>query len=191
MAHNHNQSIRLQVKLDRSYIAIYHEDREVGFCTPEFADLIVESLNENDQLHEENETINKALQMACRDLLKRTGGKPNQVKQLMRKYLEKAKRPKHGSRAIAYLLRDRQKQLDVSNHEFIRFCDSYKLSPHELLDIYKGREVSDEQLRAVSRIVGRSFDELVSTRDGFSSNQMNKLARILGTSSQELAELFE
>jgi len=183
-----NQSLRLQVKLDRSYLAIYHEDREVGFCTPEFADLIVEALNENDQLHEENETINKALQMACLELLKRSGGKPNQV---MRKYLQKAKRPKHGSRAIAHLLRDRQKQLDLSNHEFIRFCDSYKLSPQELLDIYKGKEVTDSQLRAVSRIVGKSFDELVSTRDGFSNNQMNKLARILGTSSQELAELFE
>lgn len=67
-----NQSLRLQVKLYRSYIAIYHEDREVGFCTLEFADLIVEALNENDQLHEENETINKALQMACLELLKRS-----------------------------------------------------------------------------------------------------------------------
>ncbi len=186
-----NQSIRLQFKLDRSYIAIYHEDREVGFCTPEFADLIVEALNENEQLDEENETINKALQMACRELLKRSGGKPNQVKQLMRKYLQKAKPFKYGSRAIAYLLWDRQKQLDVSNHEFIRFCDSYKLSPQELLDIYKGKEVTDSQLRAVSRIVGKSFNELVYTRDGFSNNQMNKLAGILGTSSQELAELFE
>jgi len=109
----------------------------------------------------------------------------------MRRYLKKAKRPKHGSRAIAHLLRDRQKQLDLSNHEFIRFCDSYKLSPQELLDIYKGKEVTDSQLRAVSRIVGKSFDEFVSTRDSFSNNQMNKLARILGTSSQYLAELFE
>lgn len=186
-----NQPLRLQVNYYRSYIAISSDDMEVGFCTPEFADRIVETFNEYERLHEENETLNKALQMACLDLIRRTGGNGQQVTKLIRQYLDKAKRPEHGTRAIAYLLRERQQALDLSTKEFVRFCYSYKLTPTELKDIYTGKDISDRQLKTLSRILGKSFEELTEMRDGFSDNELNRLARILGTSNKELAELFE
>lgn len=186
-----NQPWHLQLKSDRSYIAIYDRETEVGFCTPEFASSIIETFNEEEKLREQNETLYKALYMACTDIIRRSGGNVSQVKQVMRKYLEQVKRPEHGSRAIAFLLRDRQRELDVSNQEFARFCDSYRLSPPELLDIYRGKDIGDQQLPAISRIVGKSVKELMEIRDGFTEGDMNRLARILGTSAEELAELFD
>lgn len=186
-----NQPLRLQVDHYRSFIPIASEDMEVGFCTPEFAARIVETFNEYERLQEENETLNKALQMACLDLIRRTGGNGAQVSRLIRKYIEKAKRPEHGPRAIAFLLRERQKELDLSTRDFVRFCSSYKLSPQELKDIYSGKDVSDRQLRILTRIIGKSFEELTEVRDGFTTVELNQLARILGTSNEELAQLFE
>jgi len=186
-----NQPLHLEFNPDRAYIAIVYDNREVGFCSPEIAARIVETLNEDEQIQEENETLTKALQMACRDLLKRTGGNIASVNKLVQRYLENAKRPEHGTRAIAFLLRDRQHELDINDKEFIRFCNSYRLSPQELRDIYRGAEVSDEQLKVLARILGRSVQELMEIRDGFSNNEMSTLARILGTSPQELTELLK
>jgi hypothetical protein len=185
-----NQPLRLQVNHYRSYIPISSEEMEVGYCTPEFAARIVETFNEYERLNEENETLIKALQMACLDLIRRTGGNGAQVNKLIKKYMEKAKRPEHGTRAIAFLLRERQKELDLSTREFVRFCYSYKLSPQELKDIYDGKDISDRQLKVLTRILGKSFEELLEVRDGFSNNEMNMLARILGTSNEELSKLF-
>jgi hypothetical protein len=186
-----NQPLRLQVNHYHSYIAISSEEMEVGFCTPEFAARIVETFNEHERLQEENETLSKALQMACLDLIKRAGGNGNQVNKLIKQYLEKAKRPDHGTRAIAFLLRERQEALDLSTREFVRFCYSYKLSPKELKDIYSGKDISDRQIRVLARILGKSIEELTEMRDGFTDSELNRLARILGTSNEELAELFE
>ncbi|HBB30636.1 MAG TPA: hypothetical protein DDZ80_24215 [Cyanobacteria bacterium UBA8803] len=187
----HNQPLRLQLNHYRSYIAISYEDIEVGFCTPEFAAKIVETFNEHEKLHEENETIYKALKMACLDLLRQAGGNVNQLNKRMKHYMDSAKRPDHGTRAIALLLRERQQELDVSNREFVRFCYSYKLTPQELKDIFEGKDVADNQLRSLSRILGKSIDELIEIRDGFSDSEMHSLARILGTSNEELAQLFK
>lgn len=186
-----NQALRLQVNHYRSYISVSSEEMEVGFCTPEFASRIVETFNEYERLHEENETLSKALQMVCLDLIKRTGGNRNQVSKLIKQYLEKAKRPEHGTRAIAYLLRERQISLDLSTKDFVRFCYSYKLSPKELKDIYTGKDVADNQLRSLARILNKSVEELMEVRDGFTDNELKRLARILGTSNEELSELFE
>lgn len=186
-----NQALRLQVNHYRSYISVSSEEMEVGFCTPEFAARIVETFNEYERLHEENETLNKALQMVCLDLIKRTGGNRNQVSKLVKQYLEKAKRPEHGTRAIAYLLRERQISLDLNTKDFVRFCYSYKLSPKELKDIYTGKDVADNQLRPLSRILNKSVEDLMEVRDGFTDNELKRLARILGTSNEELSELFE
>jgi hypothetical protein len=186
-----NQPLRLQVDHYRSYIALYSDETEVGFCTPEFAAKIVETFNEYERLHEENETLNKALQLACMDLIRRSGGNGSQVNKLLKKYLEKAKRPEHGTRAIAFLLRERQKALDLSTREFVRFCYSYKLTPQELKDIYSGKDVSDQQLRVLARILGKSVEDLTEVRDGFSDSELNRLARILGTSNEELTKLFQ
>jgi hypothetical protein len=190
MTRNH-QSLRLQLNPYRAYIAIYYEEIEVGFCTPEFAERILETFNEYERLQEDNETLNKALQLACRDLLKQSNGSPNHLNQRMKQYLENAKRPEHGTRAIAFLLRERQRELDVNNRDFLRFCSSYKLSHEELKDIFAGKDVSDNQLKILTRILGKTFEELTEIRDGFSDSELSRLARILGTSNEELAKLFE
>jgi len=193
-----NQSLRLQFNPNRSYIPISYEDADVGLCTPEFAASIVDTINKSEKLQQENEkltqynkTLNKALKMACTDLVKQLGGTPQQINELFKQYVDRFKRPDHGSRAIMFLLRDRQEQLDISDKEFVRFCDSYKLSPQDLRDIYGGKEISDEQIGAIARIVGRAPKELIQIRDGFTDNEISKLARILGTSTEELSELFE
>ncbi|TVQ51854.1 MAG: hypothetical protein EA366_14800 [Spirulina sp. DLM2.Bin59] len=186
-----NQPLHLEFDTDRAYIPIIYDEREVGFCTPEIAARIVETLNEDEQLHEDNETLTKALQMVCRDLLKKTGGNPANVTRLMERYLENAKRPEFGTRAIAFLLRDRQQELDVSDKEFVFFCNSYRLSPQELRDIYRGKDITDNQLKVLSRILGKAVEDLRDIRDGFSNKEMNTLARILGTSAQELTELLK
>ncbi|HAG83258.1 MAG TPA: hypothetical protein DD379_11115 [Cyanobacteria bacterium UBA11162] len=185
-----NQPLRLHLNHYRSYIAISYEDMEVGFCTPEFAAKIVETFNEHEKLHEDNETVYKAFKLACLDLIRQTGGNANQINRRMKHYLEKAKRPEHGTRAIAFLLRERQQELDVSNREFVRFCYSYKLAPQELKNIFQGKDVTDEQLKPLSRILGKTVEELTEMRDGFTDTELNRLARILGTSNEELAQLF-
>jgi hypothetical protein len=40
------------------------------------------------------------------------------------------------------------------------------LSWRELKEIYAGKEVSDSQLGAIARIVGKSIEELIEVRDG-------------------------
>jgi hypothetical protein len=190
MKQNHRSS-RLQFDSYRSYIPISYDEIEVGVCTQEFAAKIVEALNESESLREQNETLNKAFQMVCTDFVKRLGGNSSQVSKLMRKYLENAKRPEHGSRAIAFMLRDRQRELDVSNQEFARFCNSYRLSPKDLIGIFNGKDVTDEQIVPVARILGKTTKEITEIRDGFSDNEINSLARILGTSTEELSEMFD
>jgi hypothetical protein len=171
-------------------MAIAYDGAEVGFCTPEFSSQIVEVFNREERLYEENDILRKALQKACLDLINQSGGDPKQVSVLIRQYMDSVKRPEHGTRAIAYLLRDRQTQLDMGDREFVRFCDSYRLSPEELRDIFNGKDISDNQIKNLSRILGRSVQELTEIRDGFSDTEISRLARILGVSAQELDELF-
>ncbi len=186
-----NHSLRFQLNPYRSYIPISYEEMEVGFCTPEFADRILEIFNDYERLQEENETLNRALKLACMDTIRQLGGNAIHLNRRMRQYIENAKRPEHGTRAIAFLLRERQQELNVSNRDFVRFCSSYKLSPQELKDIFNGKDISDQQLKSLSRILGKSIEELTEVRDGFSDNELNRLARILGTSHEELTELFK
>src|SRR5919202_4125529 len=141
------------------YVPITYEDSVVGFGKPEFAVRIVEVLNEEDKLR-------KALHMACLDMIKRSGGDPSAVEQLMEKYIQKAQRPKYGTPAIAALLRERQQELDVSTQEFVKFCDSYKLSRKELKNIFAGEEIYDSMLGPLSRILAISVEELMAERDG-------------------------
>ncbi|MCA1992049.1 MAG: hypothetical protein LDL41_08375 [Coleofasciculus sp. S288] len=141
------------------YFPISYKGVGVGFCTPDFATRIVEVLNEDERLR-------SALKLACLDLIEQSGGDPSQVEELMKQYLEKSDRPKHGTGAIAYLLRDRQKELDMSDKEFIPFCAAYQLSPEVLKDIYEGKDISNTQLRVLSRILGKSVKELTQLRDG-------------------------
>ncbi len=185
-----NQPLRLHFNSNNAYIEILYGDIQVGFCKPEFAAKLMESLNKDRELQEENQKLNKALQIACWDLMMMYGGKPTQVNQLIMRYLDKAKRPEHGTRAIAMLLLDRQKGMKMSNREFAIFCNSHKLPPKELMDIFMEKDVSDRQLGPISRIVGKTIQELMEIRDGFTNTEIHLLAQVLGTSSQELSEMF-
>ncbi|MHC5732182.1 MAG: hypothetical protein ACYTXY_50605, partial [Nostoc sp.] len=55
---------------------------------------------------------------------------------------------------IDILLNDRKKELDLNHQEFTKFCDSFKLFPDELNNIYAGEAFDDSLLAPISRILG-------------------------------------
>ena len=142
------------------YLPIAYEGKIIGFCKANYAVRITKMLNEQ-------ESFRKALYKACHDLLALNGGKPEEIKKYVQKYLTTVKRPKYGIGAIKALLQDRQEELDLSDTEFMKFCDSYRLSNQEFQNIYKGKNMEDESLHSIARIVGISFDELLEVRYGF------------------------
>ena len=154
-----NKPLTWEYYPDDTYVPITHEETVVGFCRPEFAVRIVEAMNEEERLR-------KALRIACLDLLRTTGGDITKVDELLGKYIARAERPKYGTRAIAFLLRERQKELDISDQEIAKFCDTYRLSVRELKNIYAGEEIYDSMLGPLSRILGLSVEELIAVRDG-------------------------
>ncbi|NES97253.1 MAG: hypothetical protein F6K32_18860 [Desertifilum sp. SIO1I2] len=178
-----------QLQSEETYVPICYEGKTVGFCSQDSANRIIKALNDREKVIKQKETLFRAMQLVCLDLLRVSGGDLNQVNEVMRKYVEKIKRPKHGSKAIAFLLRDRQMELDVSDKEFVRFCDSYKLSLPELREIYNGNKpVNDEQLRAIARIVGKTFEELKDVRDGFSESELRVLAKLESQSAPAVTD---
>lgn len=181
---------RLQFDAHRSYVAIAYDGLDVGFCAPEFASRVVETFHREEKLQEENERLRQALQQACTDLAQRDGGNAQQAADLMRQYLDRNRQPDRGSQAIAFMLRERQSELDMNDAQFAQFCGSLRLSPAELQGIFAGQEVTDEQLTNLARVLGRPAEELADIRDGFTDSELSRLARILGVSSQELDALF-
>lgn len=155
-----NEPLDWHFESNEPYIPIYHKGDLVGFFKPEYAGEIIKFLNEE-------EVLKKALKMACTDLIKKLGGDNRKVYYLMEKYIKTSERPKHGTRAIAVLLQDRQKELDLSNQEFTKFCDTFKLSPTELNNIYAGEAFDDSLLAPLSRILGMAKEQLLKVRDGF------------------------
>ncbi|MEH2236307.1 hypothetical protein [Nostoc sp.] len=160
-----NEPLDWQVETNNPYIPVYHQGDLVGFFKPEYASEVIKFLNEQ-------EVLKKALKMACTDLINKMGGDPNKVNYLMGKYIINSERPKYGTRAIAVLLHDRQKELDLSNQEFAKFCDTFKLSPTELNNIYAGEAFDDSLLAPLSRILGMAKEQLLKVRDG-SEEQSN------------------
>lgn len=148
-----------QFNSDKHYCPIMHQGKVVGFGRPKFAARIVDLLNEEEKLRQ-------AMKLVCRDLLTRMGRSPDEANELMTEYLARATRPKSGVAAIAVLLLDRQAELDISTDEFAKFCDSYKLSRGELSDIYTGKELNNSQLGPLSRILGRTIDDLLEIWQG-------------------------
>ncbi len=155
----HNEILDWQCESNNPYIPVYHQGDLVGFFKPGYADEIIQFLNEE-------KVLTKALKIACTDLIKRSGGDTSQVKYMMKKYIKISERPKYGTRAIALLLSDRQKELDLNSQEFTKFCDTFKLSPTELNNIYAGEAVDDILLAPLSRILGTSKEYLLEVRDG-------------------------
>lgn len=142
-----------------SYVSLSHDGEVVGFCRSDCAAQIVKSLNDVEKLQ-------KALQLACYDLVARSGGSSASVTELVDRYLEKVERPLQGSELIAVLLRERQIDLDLTDEEFAKFCDSYRLSPAQLRAIYQGQEIEGHQLTPLARILGKTVDEVIETWKG-------------------------
>lgn len=154
-----NEPLDWHFESNEPYIPVYHKGDLVGFFKPEYASEIIKFLNEE-------EVLKKALKMACTDLIKKMGGDTRKVYYLMEKYVKTNERPKYGTRAIAILLQDRQKELDLSTQEFTKFCDTFKLSPTELNNIYAGEAFADSLLAPLSRILGMAKERLLEVRDG-------------------------
>lgn len=141
------------------FVAISYEGEVVGFCKSDFASQIVETLNEDEKLR-------KALHLACYDLVARSGGSTSSINELMQQYIARAARPKSGTGAIALLLKERQKELDLTNEEFAKFCDTFRLSREDLKNIYSGVEIENTQLAPLARILGMTVDELIDEWQG-------------------------
>lgn len=145
--------------INEQYLPIAHLGEVVGFCKSNYAARLLETLNDD-------ETLRKALQLACYDLVARSGGSSSQVNDLVQQYLIKAARPKQGVGAIALLLHERQEELDLTDDEFAKFCDTFRLSRQELAAIYGGQEVDSKHLTPLSRILGITVDELLAVWQG-------------------------
>jgi hypothetical protein len=144
---------------NESYMPVYYKGAVAGFFKKEYSETVIKNLNSDDLL-------TKALNKACTDLIRQSGGDVNRVNDLMKKYLKICDVPKFGSLAIAALLRERQVELDLGEKEFSKFCDTFKLSPVELNNIYAGENIDDSLIAPLSRILGVSKDELLKVRDG-------------------------
>jgi hypothetical protein len=142
-----------------AFVSVTYEEELVGFCKPDFAARIVETLNDDEQLR-------RALRLACYDLMAKSGGTGGDVNTLMVQYLAKAATPKSGIAGIAVLLRDRQRELDVGDKEFAQFCETYRLPPDKLAAIYAGEEIDQSMLSPLARILGRPMDDLFQILDG-------------------------
>lgn len=154
-----SNSSRWESNAQAAYVPVLHEGTVVGFCQPDYAPKIVRHLNEVEQLK-------KALHLACYELTARMGRSSESVNDLVESFLVKVSRPVRGVALIALLLRERQVELDLNDDEFAKFCDSYRLSHEELIAIYNEEEVDRHQLIPLSRILGRSVDEVINAWQG-------------------------
>ncbi|HEY9908159.1 MAG TPA: hypothetical protein V6D18_11225 [Thermosynechococcaceae cyanobacterium] len=152
------KSLPWEVQPDEVYVPVLYQGEVVGFCKPEMAQRIADCFNEED-------TCRRALQLACYDLIARSGSTKS-PQDLMRRYLAKAERPKSGTGAIAVSLKERQRELDLTDEEFARFCDTFRLSREELRNIYVGESIEGNQLSPLARILGLSMDELLQLWKG-------------------------
>jgi hypothetical protein len=148
---------------NENYMPVYYKGAVAGFFKKEYSETIIKNLNSDDLL-------TKALTQACIDLIRRSGGDVSQVNDLIKRYLKICDVPKFGTLAIAALLRERQIELDLGEKEFSKFCDTFKLSPVELNNIYAGENIDDSLIAPLSRILGMAKDELLKVRDGREEN---------------------
>jgi hypothetical protein len=141
------------------FIPLSFEGKLVAYCHPNHAKRITEILNENDKMQ-------KAMKLACYDLVSRSGGNSDSANELMQQYLNRVSRPTQGTALIALLLKERQQDLDLTTEEFAKFCDSYRLSRDELKAIYRGVDIDNNQLSPLSRILGITVDEVIDAWGG-------------------------
>lgn len=154
-----NEPLPWEFDADHPYVPLFCEGECVGYCDPDFARDIADAMNEQEKLQ-------KALRLACQDLARQLKGEAQQVEELVEKYVRRAERPKSGPRALALLLADRQKQLGVNPQEFIKFCDSYRLSPKDIKAMCAGKPVAPRQVPQIARILGISVDDVYDVLNG-------------------------
>jgi hypothetical protein len=138
---------------DQPYVPIYHEGQLVGYCQPFYASQMVDMLNEQERWQ-------YAMRLACLDIIRLKNGNPSKVSETIEKYLAKTERPKHGPRAIAALLVERQKELQVSPQEFVKFCDTYRISAKQIRDIAEGKDVDPGLVTPLARVLGMTPPEV-------------------------------
>jgi hypothetical protein len=155
-----NQPLPWQFNSNHVYVPITYDNEVVGFCKPEYAPQITEVMNDEQK-------VRRALKLACAALSKQSNGQLGTTDALVEEYLERAAVPRSGTRAIALLLKNRQEELGVTEKEFIRFCDSYRLSPEKLQEIYGGdAKIESTLLAPLARILGQSLEEVVQIIEG-------------------------
>ncbi|MGB2925977.1 MAG: hypothetical protein WBB82_11805 [Limnothrix sp.] len=157
-----DKNIDWEIKVHDFYVPLTYQGETVGLVDPRYIKSIANVLNGE-------ESIKKALRLACEDLLVEQGKNPNdlsRLKAVMRHYITKTRKPRMGTPAIAALLKERQQELDISQLEFVRFCDSYKLSPDDLKSIYAGEPIASRLFAPLCRILGKDTDELIAILEG-------------------------
>lgn len=154
-----NQPSDWELDTQSPFLPVSYQGKIVGYFQPDYASHVVGLLNEDEKLR-------KALQLACYDLIARSGGSTAAVNDLVEQYLNKAERPKSGAGVVALLLRERQEELDISDEEFAKFCNSFRLSQEELRNVYNGEEIESSQLVPLARILGITVDELINLWKG-------------------------
>jgi hypothetical protein len=148
-----------QFESQAAYVPISHEGTIVGFCQPNYVKQVISTLNDAEKLQ-------KALQLACYDLIAREGGSREDVDDRVQTYLNRVSRPLSGTALVALMLKERQAELDLNHEEFAKFCDSYRLSREELRNIYHGEEIESQQLSPLARILGKTIDEVIDAWRG-------------------------
>lgn len=136
-----------RVNAKASYVPLEYEGQVIGYCDLEYADELATTMNEQATLH-------KALRMACRDLLKRMHKDVNRASELADRYVKQAKRPVSGPRALAFMLAERQRELGLSPQEFFKFCDTFKISEHDIAQMADGKAVASHNIAPISRVLG-------------------------------------
>jgi hypothetical protein len=154
------ESLPWQCDDQEVFVPVTFEGEFIGVLKPEYAQRLVDVLN-NEQYHQ------RALQLACAELVRRSQGRLGTVESLVEEYTEQSKVPRFGTPAIALLLRHRQEELGVTDKEFMQFCDSYRLSPEKLQAIYEGYYDIDSTLFApLARILGQPIEEVIHIVQG-------------------------
>ena len=157
-----DKPLEWQINVHDFYVPLTYKGKSVGLIDPQYAKGIINILNGE-------ESVKKALRLACEDLLIEEGGDPQDIKELkalMREYITRTRKPRSGTPAIAALLKERQKELDISQLEFVRFCDSYKLSPDDLKSIYNGEPIESRLFPPLCRILGKETEDLIAIIEG-------------------------
>lgn len=154
-----SQTIDWQIGIHENYLPVYYKGAIAGFLRQDYADRLM------GYLHTEI-ALNQALTQACTDLVRQSGGNLENVQQVVARYIKNCLQSQHGTQGIVYRLQQRQLELNLNDRDFADFCDTFKLSPVDLGNIYAGNSIDDGLLAPLAKILGMSKQELQQLRDG-------------------------